>query len=309
VDSVLQFAAGLPQPAAPSTPASSTPVAAFFSTGAPKGNRALRKERQASKQATQENSAKEAAGPLQPSAAPLSSASASVTIDRPPVAAGPSSLATVLPHNSLSPPVSFPGPCSSDCVVPADGIRVSATIRVRLWELSDAPRIVPLANDRAVSMQLRDAFPYPYSLRDAESFIQMARGMRPQTYFAVEVDGSACGGIGWSLHPDIERVSAEVGYWLGRPFWGRGIMPEVLSCLAPLVIRGHRLTRLYAVPLLRNKASGRVLEKAGFRLEGVMRRSAIKEGEVLDQAMYALNDQDLLRSGEEKIASQGRADS
>jgi RimJ/RimL family protein N-acetyltransferase len=159
-----------------------------------------------------------------------------------------------------------------------------------------------VANDRAVSMQLRDAFPSPYHLRDAEGFIQMARGMRPQTFFAVEVDGSACGGVGWSLHPDIERVSAEVGYWLGRPLWGRGIMAEVLRALAPLIIRGHRLTRLYAVPLLRNKASGRVLEKAGFRLEGVMRRSAIKEGEVLDQAMYALNDQDL-RSGEEKAVA------
>jgi len=112
-------------------------------------------------------------------------------------------------------------------------------------------------------------------------------GAQPETNFAIEVDGEAVGGIGLVLHQDIERCSAEIGYWLGQDYWGRGITGAALRAITPYAITQFALTRIYAVPFLRNTASIRVLEKAGYQLEGIMRRSAIKEGEVLDQALYA----------------------
>ena len=89
------------------------------------------------------------------------------------------------------------------------------------------------------------------------------------------------------LQPDVERVSAEIGYWLGEPFWGRGIVTEALIAVTRYAIATHGLTRVFAVPFASNTASCRVLEKAGYVLEGRLRRSAIKDGQIIDQLQYA----------------------
>jgi len=115
----------------------------------------------------------------------------------------------------------------------------------------------------------------------------MARGKDPETYFAIEIGGEAAGGIGFSLHSDVERVSAEIGYWLGEPFWNLGIMSEALTFVTGYAIENHALTRVYAVPFAWNVASHRILEHAGYQLESRMRRSAIKDGEIIDQLLYA----------------------
>jgi ribosomal-protein-alanine N-acetyltransferase len=94
------------------------------------------------------------------------------------------------------------------------------------------------------------------------------------------------GGIGIALHSDIARVSAELGYWLGESFWGRGIMTEAVHALTRHAVETFQLTRAFAVPFESNAASHRLLEKAGYRLEGRMRRCAINEGKVINQRMY-----------------------
>ena len=109
----------------------------------------------------------------------------------------------------------------------------------------------------------------------------------PETNFAIDVDGQAVGGIGVMLHSDVERCSAEIGYWLGEEYWGLGIMTEALNAVAEYSFREFVLTRIYAVPFAGNISSCRVLEKAGFVLEGILRRSAIKNGVVVDQLMYS----------------------
>lgn len=143
------------------------------------------------------------------------------------------------------------------------------------------------ANNRKVWLNLRDRFPHPYSEHDARNFIRAAHRMNPETFFAIGVDGFAVGGIGFVLQSDVERVSAEVGYWLGEPFWGRGIATDALRALTRYAIEQHRLTRVFAVPFADNTASCRVLEKAGYTLEGRLRRSAIKDGHIVDQLQYA----------------------
>lgn len=136
-------------------------------------------------------------------------------------------------------------------------------------------------------MNLRDAFPHPYSLRDASTFIRKAQKDRPECFFAIAVEGRAVGAIGFTIHRDVERVSAEIGYWLGEPFWGKGITTVALRAVTDYAIRTHRLTRVYAVPFEWNQASFRVLEKAGYEREARLRRSAIKDGKIIDQLLYA----------------------
>ena len=149
------------------------------------------------------------------------------------------------------------------------------------------PSLTLHANNRRVWETLRDRFPHPYTRADALAFVRRVRSALPETSFAIEVDGSAVGGIGFMLQHDVERVSAEIGYWLGEPYWGRGICTEALRAVTAYAIERHELTRVLAVPFAHNAASQRVLEKAGFQREGHMRRSAIKDGRICDQLLYA----------------------
>ena len=158
---------------------------------------------------------------------------------------------------------------------------------VRSWTNDDLASLVKYADNRKIWLNLRDRFPHPYTRRDGRDFIQLARSQRPETMFAIDIDGEAAGGIGFVPNADVERVSAEIGYWLGEPFWGRGIGTEALVAVTGHAIQTHHLTRVYALPYARNAASCRVLEKAGFVLEARLRRSAIKDGEIIDQMQYA----------------------
>jgi [ribosomal protein S5]-alanine N-acetyltransferase len=158
---------------------------------------------------------------------------------------------------------------------------------VRSWRSTDLESLVVHADNRNIWINLRDRFPHPYTRSDGRAFIRTARKMQPETFFAIAVDGTAVGGIGFVLQGDVERVSAEIGYWLGERFWGRGIVTEALIAVTRYAIEQHNLTRLFAVPFAYNAASCRVLEKAGYTLEGRLRRSAIKDGVLVDQLQYA----------------------
>jgi len=158
---------------------------------------------------------------------------------------------------------------------------------VRSWQIGDVASLVTHANNRKIWINLRDGFPHPYTRADGRAFIRASRKTHPETSFAVAVGGAAVGGIGFHLQPDVERVSAEIGYWLGESFWGRGIATEALSAVTRYAIERHGLTRVFALPFAHNTASCRVLDKAGYVREGHLRRSAIKDGAIVDQIQYA----------------------
>lgn len=158
---------------------------------------------------------------------------------------------------------------------------------IRSWQRGDELTLPQHANNQAIARNMRDRFPYPYTQADAQQWIELVVGVTPETSFAISVGQEAVGGIGLVLHEDIERCSAEVGYWLSQTYWGRGIGTATLKAFTQYAFRTFDLTRLYAVPFLNNQASIQILEKAGYQREGIMRRSAIKHGQVLDQALYA----------------------
>jgi ribosomal-protein-alanine N-acetyltransferase len=158
---------------------------------------------------------------------------------------------------------------------------------VRSWRTADAEPLARHADNRKIWLNLRDAFPHPYTTQDAREFIRSVRNRAPETTFAIDVDGDAIGSVGFVLRHDVERVSAEIGYWLAEPFWGRGIATDALAATTDYAIATYQLTRVYALPFAWNAASCRVLEKVGYRLEARLHRSAIKNGVITDQMQYA----------------------
>jgi RimJ/RimL family protein N-acetyltransferase len=161
------------------------------------------------------------------------------------------------------------------------------TCSVRSWRASDVSSLVAHANNRKIWLNLRDRFPHPYTRSDGRAYVRLARSMDPETLFAIDVAGEAVGAVGFVMQPDVERMSAEVGYWLGEAFWGRGIVTDALRAVTRYAIDQHHFTRIFAVPFASNTGSCRVLEKAGYVLEARLRRSAIKDGVVIDQLQYA----------------------
>jgi ribosomal-protein-alanine N-acetyltransferase len=170
----------------------------------------------------------------------------------------------------------------------ANNVRLQLTQNlIRPLQATDAPSIATYANNRKIWLNLRDAFPHPYTLEDARQFIQQSTAKHPQTVFAITVDHQAVGCIGLGLRQDVERISAEIGYWIGEPFWNKGMMTEIVDAVSVHTMKVYQLQRLYALPFEWNTASCRVLQKAGYTLEARLRKSAIKDGKVLDQFLYA----------------------
>ena len=159
--------------------------------------------------------------------------------------------------------------------------------QMRSFHPEDAPALAKYGNNRAVWRNIWDQHPYPYTIADAEEWIAYAMQQEPETIFAIASAGEAIGCIGMLPQSDLARLSAEVGYWLGEPFWNLGITTAALKALTEYAFTDLGLVRLYATVMEWNPASARVLEKAGYEYEGLLRKSAIKDGQIIDQRLYA----------------------
>jgi ribosomal-protein-alanine N-acetyltransferase len=158
---------------------------------------------------------------------------------------------------------------------------------IRPWRSADTTALVKYADNRKIWLNMRDAFPHPYTETSASSFLEMARRQNPTTFFAIATQEEAIGGIGISLKQDVHRLTAEMGYWLAEPYWGKGLMTETVVKFTEYAFEYFQLLRIYAEPYANNVNSCRVLEKAGYVLEGRLRSSVIKDGQILDQFLYA----------------------
>lgn len=158
---------------------------------------------------------------------------------------------------------------------------------VRPWRLGDADALIRHANNINVAQQLRDRFPHPYSKANAQAFLKAATSAAEPSNLAIEVNGEAAGAIGYVAGTDVERYSAEIGYWLGEACWNRGVATEALVLVTAHVFATANLLRLFALPFADNAGSIRVLEKAGYVREAILRSSSVKYGIPRDQALYA----------------------
>jgi RimJ/RimL family protein N-acetyltransferase len=159
---------------------------------------------------------------------------------------------------------------------------------LRGWRASDESTLAHHANNPNVADNLRDIFPQPYSPADARHWIKRNAGVSPQTQFAIVVDGAAVGGIGVTILTDIFRRSAEIGYWLGEKYWGQGIMSEAVPAVTRYAFETFDLARVFAYVFASNPASARVLEKAGFALEGRLRNHVTKNAVTMDELVYGI---------------------
>ena len=148
--------------------------------------------------------------------------------------------------------------------------------------------LVKYADNHNIWLNLRDRFPNPYCEEDAQEWIERATGPQSELTCAIASDVEAIGGIGLELQLDVHRRSAEIGYWLGEPFWGQGIATKAVRALSEYAFANLDLTRLYGAVFEWNPASARVLEKAGYTYEGRLSKSVTKDGKNIDQLLYAI---------------------
>jgi [ribosomal protein S5]-alanine N-acetyltransferase len=158
---------------------------------------------------------------------------------------------------------------------------------IRDFALTDKAALVRQANNAKIWANVRDIFPHPSTDEAADMWLTHATTVEPRSHFAIEVEGAFAGGIGLKLQTDVDRVSAELGYWLGEEFWGRGVATAAITGFVPWAFETFPLERIYAVPFHWNIASCRALERASFNKEGVMRRAALKAGVLADLPLYA----------------------
>ena len=161
---------------------------------------------------------------------------------------------------------------------------------IRPWRMSDAMDLAAALSDPAILNNLRDGLPYPYTEKDAEDYITAMLCADKSAVFAYAIclEDRAVGSIGAFRQSNIHFRTAELGYYLAREYWGRGIVTEAVRQLCERVFAQTDILRIYAEPFSDNVGSRRVLEKAGFQLEGILRRNACKNGRVLDMALYSL---------------------
>ena len=158
---------------------------------------------------------------------------------------------------------------------------------VRNWTRADRESLLENANNRKVWRNLGERFPHPYTASDADRWFSHLEGVADPTHWAIEVEGRAVGGVGVDLG-ELEFVkSGRFGYWLGEPYWDRGIMTEVVRVTSDYVLQNYGLVRLEAPVFEWNPSSMRVLEKCGFVRECVLRRSVFKDGEIIDAVLFA----------------------
>lgn len=148
--------------------------------------------------------------------------------------------------------------------------------------------IQQLANNYAIAINLRDVFPHPYTIEDAVSFLELATNGSLGYVFGIYDDNTFVGCCSLIPQQDVYRINAEIGYWIGEPFWGNGYATEAVKLLVDFAFQELDLLRVYAYIFEYNIGSMRVLEKTGFEKEAIIKSSVIKEGKVFDEHLYSI---------------------
>ncbi|MCB9315247.1 MAG: GNAT family N-acetyltransferase [Lewinellaceae bacterium] len=159
---------------------------------------------------------------------------------------------------------------------------------LRPWSPGDLDNLVHFANNVNIAKFLTNQFPHPYTVEHGRAFIEMASRNTPRNIMAIDINGQASGGIGIHPQADIQCKNAEMGYWLAEPYWGQGIITRAIVQMVEYGFANWDINRIFARPFGTNIGSQRALEKAGFILEGRFEKTLFKNGEYLDEFIYAI---------------------
>jgi RimJ/RimL family protein N-acetyltransferase len=162
-----------------------------------------------------------------------------------------------------------------------------ANVSLRGLKKSDAEKLVILANNKSVANNLRDAFPSPYNLSDAKTFIDNCLKQNPTTTFAIEYNGEYVGNIGLHYGIDIYRKSAEIGYFIGEAYWNKGITSKAIDLITSYGFDTLNIVRIYAGVFAFNHASKRVLEKCKYTLENIAKAAVYKNNQIWDEYRFS----------------------
>lgn len=168
-----------------------------------------------------------------------------------------------------------------------DAALKDGNIILRALADADKKALATLANNKKVWDNVRDILPHPYSEKDAEWFIDFLKKEDPRMTFAIEFNGEFCGMIGLTPQPDVYKKTAEIGYWIGEPFWGKGIATRALKLLTEYGLNQLDFIRIHTGVFEYNTASMRVLEKNGYEKEGIFKKSVFKNGKIWDEHRFS----------------------
>ena len=163
----------------------------------------------------------------------------------------------------------------------------SGPIVLRAFRDEDRDRLAELINNKKIWDNVRDVLPYPYTRENATEYINSCKEDNPQHNFAIDFNGELAGGIGLIPQTDIYRLTAEIGYWIGEPYWGQGIATEAVGLITEYGFSQLGLVRIFTGVFDFNKASQCVLEKSGYSIEGIFENSVVKNGKILNEYRYA----------------------
>lgn len=161
---------------------------------------------------------------------------------------------------------------------------------IREWDIKDKYKLAEMLNNKNIQNNLRDGLPYPYTADDAEEYIvSMLSADKTKTFaFAITLNDIAIGSIGVFRCGNIHSRTAEMGYYVGEPYWGKGFATSAVKQTCKYIFDNTDIIRIFAEPFAYNTASCHVLEKAGFQFEGTLHSNAVKNGKIIDMKMYAL---------------------
>lgn len=163
------------------------------------------------------------------------------------------------------------------------------SITLRLLKVEDAESLVKYANNKKIFDNMRDAFPHPYTIVDAANYIKICNEISDsKIIYGIEYENEIIGCIGGFVDEDIYIKTCELGYWIGEPFWGRGITTEAIQLMTEKLFKRFDIVRLYAEPYENNIGSRKALEKAGFKLESLKEKSVFKNGEIQNSCIYVV---------------------
>lgn len=159
-------------------------------------------------------------------------------------------------------------------------------IKIRPLKLSDKTELTKLANNKKIWDNLRDYIPFPYEKSDAEFFIDLTNKEEPKQTFGIQFNGKLSGIIGLVIQNDVYKKSAEIGYWIGEPFWGNGIATKAVELITEYGFDKLDLNRIYTGVFEYNEASMKVLEKNGYQKEGIFKNAILKNDKICDEHRF-----------------------